>query len=241
MKNEIAILMAAGLGSRMRPLTERIPKPLVSVGDTPMIETVIAGLRQRKVHDIYIVVGYLGEKFRYLEEKYDNVHLIENREYDRVNNISSIYAVSHVLGTADCFICEADLYVMDTSIFDAELTQSCYFGKMVEGYSHDWVFTMEQDRIIHIGKGGSDTYNMTGISYFRQEDAKKIAAGVLAAYRKGGYEELFWDEVVDSLLDDLQLTIHPVTEGQIVEIDTVQELEQVRCRIGSIIEKGVIG
>ena len=60
-QNEIAILMAAGLGSRMRPLTEKKPKPLISVGGSPMIETVIRALEKRGVSQIYVVVGYLGD------------------------------------------------------------------------------------------------------------------------------------------------------------------------------------
>ena len=44
-KSEIAILMAAGMGTRMRPLTETMPKPLITVYGKPMIETVIAGLK----------------------------------------------------------------------------------------------------------------------------------------------------------------------------------------------------
>ncbi len=43
---EIAILMAAGLGSRMRPLTEHTPKPLIKVHNKPMIETIIEGKYQ---------------------------------------------------------------------------------------------------------------------------------------------------------------------------------------------------
>lgn len=104
-----AVIMAAGLGTRMRPITNNKPKPLVTVNGVPLIETGLKALENAGITEIYIVRGYLGNQFNFLTDKYPNIKFIENVLYDKGNNITSILAAKEFLQKA--YIFPADLYI----------------------------------------------------------------------------------------------------------------------------------
>ena len=231
---EIAILMAAGLGSRMRPLTDTTAKPLVKVNGIPLIETVIAALEKRGVGEIYVVTGYKAEQFEAMAAGNGKVRLVHNPEYATKNNINSVAVVADRMMNADCFICEADLFIANDAVLCRELPRSGYFGKMVRGRSDDWVFdTDSTGRITRVGKCGDDCFNMVGVSYFKAADAGKIAAAVLEDVKKPENAQLFWDEVVDRLVrqGDLDLVVHEVAPDEIVECDTVEDLKTLEAKL----------
>ena len=114
-----AIILAAGMGTRLRPFTMSVPKCLVPVNSKPILEHQLDALLTAGVRDVILVVGYLSEL---ISDKYGikygdmNIRYVQNQIYDRTNNIYSLWlALQHL--DNQVLLLEGDL------VFETELLQ----------------------------------------------------------------------------------------------------------------------
>ena len=217
-----AIIMAAGEGQRMRPLTLKTPKPLISVNGVRMIESVITALHANGINEIYIVVGYLKEQFVSLESEF-GVKLIENPLYDTCNNISSLYVAREHL--SDCIILDGDQIIYNPEILDPHFTLSGYNAVWCEGETDEWLMSVENNVVTGCSRtGGSHGWQLFSISRWSDSDGKKLRKHLEEEFECGN-TQIYWDDVAMFChFEDFKLGIREMKREDIVEIDSLEEL-----------------
>ncbi|MDA3862335.1 MAG: phosphocholine cytidylyltransferase family protein [Deltaproteobacteria bacterium] len=111
-----ALILAAGTGSRLMPLTKNTPKSLVKLNGKPMIEHILKALEQFKLEEFVIVTGYLHEKIEtYFADRSEKVKFIYNDRYNTAGNCYSMLVAEKYLAGSEFFKIDSDL------IFSAEI------------------------------------------------------------------------------------------------------------------------
>ena len=220
-----AIFLAAGFGSRLVPITFNTPKPLVRVNGVRMIETLLDAVVEAGIPEIIIVTGYLAEQFEVLKNKYKNITFIENKMYNEANNISSAYMVRDKLCNA--YVMEADLCLYNKKLIRKYEYQSNFLGKYVDR-TDDWCFETKNGYITKQKVGGINCYQMYGISYYDEKDGKQIKEDIEKVFNSPGGKEKYWEQVLlDVYKKNYKIAVRECKEGDIIEIDTFNELKKV--------------
>ena len=217
-----AVIIAAGFGSRLVPVTLDTPKPLVKVNGVRIIDTLLDALYAKDIKNITIVVGYKKEQFQQLLEKYPTLKFIENPIYNESNNISSIYAARDIIDR--CYICEADLVVSNPEVITKYQYTSNYLGAYVSE-TDDWCFFKKGNYIDRVSIGGENCWHMIGISYWNEEDSKKLREDIVKVFNSRGGKEKYWDNVPLTVCKrDFKIEVRDCVKSNVTEIDNYSEL-----------------
>lgn len=216
-----AIILAAGLGSRLRPITDNIPKSLVEVNNKPLIETQIEYLNEIGIYNIIIVVGYLHDKFSYLISKY-NVELIFNPYYQNYNNIYTMSLVVDYLPNS--YVIDADVY-MCRNFLQKNIVNSTYFGGE-KNTINEWKINFDINRrvdLLSYSNGYDDI--MSGVSYWSNNDALFLKDKLLEKMDSNPdtWMNLYWDDIVKENINDINVFYNEISSDDWYEVDTLDD------------------
>ena len=220
-----AVFIAAGFGSRLVPITFNTPKPLVRVKGTRIIDHLLDACLEAGIEEIYIVRGYLAEQFDQLLYKYPTVKFLENPVYNEANNISSSMIAKELLSNA--YVFEADLLLSNPKII-TKYHYTSDFLAIKKDRTDDWCFEVKDKVITEEKVGGEDCWQMVGISYWNEEDGRKLAVDIPEVYSMPGGKERYWEQVpLVYKKKNYAVEVRECFEEDIVEIDTFKELKKI--------------
>lgn len=220
-----AIFIAAGFGSRLVPITLNTPKPLIKVHGKKMIETLLDAVVEAEIPEIIIVRGYLGEQFDILLKKYPNIKFVENPLYNEANNISSAYMVRDMLENS--YVLESDLVLSNPKIIRKYEYHSNFLGFPVD-VTDDWCFETKKDIIVKEKIGGTNCYQMIGISYYNEKDGKQLSKDIEEVFNSPGGKEKYWEQVqLVAKKENYNIYVRECKKDDVIEIDTFNELKKL--------------
>lgn len=215
-----AIILAAGVGSRIRPLTDKCPKSLLKIGDSTILEMMISHIQDCGISEIIFVLGYLQEQIKdYVKTKFPDLstHFISNDLYSETNTGFSLMLARKTVGESAFIKFDADV------VFDKEILKSlieseyatclCIDKSINLGAEEIKVIIGDRNRIVKAGKTVSPkdaVGESIGIEKISSETAKLLFSEleIMMAdkqnhqqYYEAAYEQLIEENVPFYALD----------------------------------------
>jgi histidinol-phosphate/aromatic aminotransferase/cobyric acid decarboxylase-like protein/choline kinase len=217
-----AIILAAGYGNRMRPLTDNTHKTLLTVAGKTILGRIIDGLRENNITDIVVVTGYRHyELVDYLDKNYSdcNISYIHNGRYRETNNIYSMaLAFEQTTIDSDIVLIESDL-IYEPAVIKRLLASPHPTVALVDRYASgmDGTVVKVEDGIItsvippHLQDKNfdfSDKYKTLNIYKFSKDFCNSVFKKLLTYYAKVINDNCYYELILGVLIYMQQETIH---------------------------------
>ena len=237
-----AVHLAAGKGTRLRPITENLPKPLVDLGGQSLLARNVSTLESAGVDEHVVVTGHCAERIR--EQGYETVH---NPVYGETDMIYSLFCAIDTFPTGEDLIISYGDIVYERAVVEALLSCTAPMCVVVD---RDWrqlwemrfddpledaeTLEMDADGRIHEIGGDTDDYcdidaQYTGLLKIRSDYIGRFVDAYEAvenAANDEGYVSIDTTAFIQRLIDDGWHVQAVPVDGGWLEVDTTDDLEQ---------------
>lgn len=229
-----ALLLAAGTGSRLLPLTQDAPKCLTLVSEISILGRLVENLKLQGFKRLVVVTGYLSASIEdFLGATYNDmiIEYVHSPFYKTTNNIYSLWLARNIIAEPFVLI-ESDL-VFEHSL----LSGMMYPDRLAVASINDWMngttVTIDSDqRVIRFNKDttalvGQTKYKTVNIYSFSLESWKAITQRLdqhITAGKVNGYYETVFSELMNE--GCLSLEAVPFDNNRWYEIDTIGDLSE---------------
>ena len=234
-----AIILAAGMGKRLKGLTNDKTKCMITINEVTLIERMLNQLDNLMLDKIIIVVGYKAEKlkkFIFTLNINTKIEFVLNDVYDKTNNIYSLFLAKDYLKDSDCLILESDL-IFDNGILeeiiDDENPNLAVVAHYVNWMDGTVVTIDENDNIVNFLSKNQFSfenidkyYKTVNIYKFSKEFSKNFYIPFLGAYIKALGLNEYYEQVlkVISNFNESNLKVKKLVDEKWYEIDDIQDL-----------------
>ena len=235
-----AVILAAGMGKRLKDLTKDNTKCMVKVNGVTLIEKMLRQLDDLSLEQIVIVIGYRGDDLRDYISTLDirtTITYVSNPVYDTTNNIYSLYRAKEHLLADDTLLLESDL-IFEDKVLDILISDKRDTVALVDKYE-SWmdgtcVVLNREDEIVRFVPGTkfkyseSDQYYKTvNIYKFSRRFSETLYVPFLEAYSKALGNNEYYEQVlrVITMLDHPEIKALRLSGQKWYEIDDVQDLD----------------
>ena len=224
-----ALILAAGLGSRLAPITNNCPKSLVPVNGKPILMKQIENLRLNGVWDVTIVSGYMADVLdSAVRIKYPDINIIESVNYASTNNMYSAFIAKDTMGDEGFLMMNADVF-FDASVI-TELLRFPYPDAIVTDigtYLEESMKVIEENsRLVKISKSirREDALGASIDVYKFSKEGAEAFFNKCADYIENRKELKLWSEVaLNDILSLIEFKACPLV-GRWFEIDNHDDL-----------------
>lgn len=235
-----AIILAAGMGKRLKELTSEATKCMVKVNGVAMIDRMMGALDKLGLSRIVVVVGYEGQKLMdYIDALGIStpVEYVNNTVYDKTNNIYSLYLAKDYLVQEDTLLLESDLVFEEAvlqklirnpypSLVLVDKFESWMDGTVVTLDEHDNIQSFVAKREFDFNRI-DEYYKTVNIYKFSKEFSQLYYVPFLEIYCKALGTNEYYEQVlkVITFLEDPHIKAVKLTGEKWYEIDDVQDLD----------------